>query len=492
MRYLLKILLLFCIFFAHFTYAAPGVVVVVGGGPEGEIGEKTAWSYPLYKKLIENGSIHGDGKIKVVVLSLAQPETNFMVDYLKSMGATSSENVIVDSRKKANDPKIVDTVASADIIFFRGGNQAEAYRFWRGTRLHRHINRVAAIGGAIGGTSSGAMSLSQHTFSGGRDLVTLDVLSNAHSELLDDEMGGSGIHKDFLNFVPGAIVDTHCGERGRIGRLLGVQAKAIEDSGDKKILGICLEERTGIAITKNMAEVFGIGAAHFFQSTADSILIRRPEKPLIYTSVRDDALTEGWHYDLKKREPDLRKLPKDTAKIFNKNNCGFLSFIDDAYSELSAPSGDPLKGIIQARAINKIYDQPNTSVIMTAREILAKTIEAHTEVTFLNRTKTSGQSVATLIMDCKYCSHKSRSSFISNQDDGSNTLHSAGLVNMRLHVVDNNWSYDYKIHEVKPHSEKLPALTDGNNCNEIIAPSFSIEKKFLKLINSIKENLECR
>lgn len=70
--------------------AAPGVVVLAGGGPEGDIGMEKDWSYTLYKKLIDNGDTTKDGKIKVVVLSLDKPDTNFMVDYLKSMGATSS------------------------------------------------------------------------------------------------------------------------------------------------------------------------------------------------------------------------------------------------------------------------------------------------------------------------------------------------------------------------------------------------------------------
>ena len=94
------------IVFCNLAHGAPGIIMIAGGGPEGDIGDKSSWSYELYKSLIDNGPIHGDGKIKVVVISGSDPGNTEMVDYLKSMGATSSENVIADSKEKANDPAV--------------------------------------------------------------------------------------------------------------------------------------------------------------------------------------------------------------------------------------------------------------------------------------------------------------------------------------------------------------------------------------------------
>lgn len=104
MRFLSFIILLSTFVFSQTLKAEPGVVVLAGGGPEGDIGVTTDWSYPLYKKLIENGDTTGDKKIKVVVLSLDKPDSNFMVDYLKSMGTDNSHNLVVSSKKEANDP----------------------------------------------------------------------------------------------------------------------------------------------------------------------------------------------------------------------------------------------------------------------------------------------------------------------------------------------------------------------------------------------------
>ena len=82
------------------------------------------------------------------------------------------------------------------------------------------------------------MGLSEYSITGGQDFDSKEVLSDSHSPLLNDKVSPttSGIHNDFLNAVPGVLADTHCGERGRVGRLMAVMAKATEDFQDNKIV----------------------------------------------------------------------------------------------------------------------------------------------------------------------------------------------------------------------------------------------------------------
>jgi len=449
---IIKRFILGFIAFCNLTYAAPGIIVIAGGGPEGDIGDKASWSYELYKSLIDNGPIHGDGKIKVVVISGSDPGNTEMVDYLKSMGATSSENVVADSKEKANDPAVVDTVSNADVIFIRGGNQGDYYRFWKDTRLHENILNVMKNGGAIGGTSAGAMSLSQYALTGGQDFVSRDVLQDAHSPLLNDIVDGkTSIHNDFLNLVPETLIETHCGERARIGRLLAVQAKAIDDYKNNNILGICLEERTGLLIRQDQAEVFGTGTVHFLQNTADTTLIRIPQMPLIYTNVKDDALTEGWKFDLGKRMPDLMKIPKNAIRINNQKGNGKFIHIKDAQAEKVDKNDNAFKGIAQTRALKSIFENTNTSVLLTPLEETIKISRDHSIALIAKNTIFNpSPDVSTIIMDCKNCTYKSLSSFVSNQDDGSNTLFSAGLINMRLHVMRTGESFNIKTRDARP------------------------------------------
>ena len=181
--------------------AAPGVVVLSGGGPEGDIGVTSDWSYPLYKKLIDNGDTTGDKKIKVVVLSLEKPDSNFMVDYLKSMGADTSENLVVSSKKDANDPKVENALKDADVIFIRGGNQGKAYQLWKGTKVQEQIHALSSRGGAIGGTSSGAIPT-----------AVAVVAATCETGSGQSDGGGTTISKDN---VPSTPSGNHRGDPGR-------------------------------------------------------------------------------------------------------------------------------------------------------------------------------------------------------------------------------------------------------------------------------------
>lgn len=477
----MKAIYLFTLLISFKLFSAEGVIMLAGGGPEGDIGVKSDWSYPLYKKLIENGDTNGDKKIKVVVISLKKPDSNFMVDYLKSMGADTSENLVVSSRKIANDPKLMKKIKEADVVFFRGGNQGEAYQKWKDTLLHKEIRALVERKGAIGGTSSGTMALAEYSITGGKDFSSSDVLSDAHSDLLNDEIktDTSGIHNDFLNVAENLIVDTHCGERARIGRIMAVMAKATDDFQKKNITGLCLEEKTGVIIQNGKARVYGTGLAHFLTETDQTEKDRRANHPLSYTNVRLDALTEGWTYNLNTRSPETDLAPKNaqhlelkipcgevqpnfnlkssiskTLNFFEPNESEFLSVGMDAYSEEKMDSGDKRKGAIQTRAFNEMAKDPRKSVILIDHS-----------TTIANPAKNilafhSSEKTPAMILDCKECSHSSSSSFISTQDDGSNTLYSKGFVNMRVHIIGETSLYDLSEHRAMLVNKEINA--DGS------------------------------
>lgn len=502
-----KSLFLFLLFSSQAAIAAPGVVVLSGGGPEGDIGVTTDWSYPLYKKLIENGDTTGDKKIKVVVLSLEKPDSNFMVDYLKSMGADSSQNLVVSSKKEANDPKVEAMLKDADVVFIRGGNQGKAYQLWKDTKVHEQIQALSNRGGAIGGTSSGAMGLSGYSITGGQDFDSKEVLSDSHSLLLNDKVNPmtSGIHNDFLNAVPGVLADTHCGERARVGRLMAVMAKATEDFKDNKIVSVCLEEKTGIAVSNGKAQVFGTGSVHFLTETAETKKERVPGKPLSYTDVRDDALTEGWTYDLHKRFPDLKNVPKNAKVIMPVIGCSTVSdqldfksadvaritfsepafssglmIAEDAFSDERLISRDKKKGVMQTLSFDKLAKNPNGSVVMMNAGGKLNGIGSNT-LAF------SGASPS-MILDCRDCTHTSSSSFVSTQDQGDQSLHSSSLVNMRIHIIGEGDTYNVSTHKIGLKRESGSSLDTPCNLHK------SVDDKIEDLISDelkIIQKLNC-
>ena len=61
--------------------ASPGVIVLIGGGSEGNFGQKGAWSYALNKEVVANGDVTGDGVVTIAVLS-PYDESLFIPNYL--------------------------------------------------------------------------------------------------------------------------------------------------------------------------------------------------------------------------------------------------------------------------------------------------------------------------------------------------------------------------------------------------------------------------
>lgn len=467
--------LILTILIASRSLMAAGIVVLGGGGPEGDIGVTSDWSYALYKKLIDNGDVTGDKKINVVVISLEQPDTNFIINYFKSMGADSSVNLVVGSKKEASERKI-NIIDNADVLFIRGGNQSFNYQYWKDTPLQKKIQELAERGGAIGGTSSGSMVVSEYTMTGGRDYNSPDILQNSHSVLLRDiiKRKSTGIHNDFLKILPDLIVDTHCAQRARLGRILGVHAKTIEDYQDKNLISICLEERTGITIKDKRVEVYGTGIAHFIQETQKTKMIRVPGTPLVYTDIRDDALTNGWVFDLEKRAPDLNHIPTNSVSIpsyvlkkekvapftFESNpvrpinivrpaGVTELYIIGDAYSELLLTNGDKKLSSNHTNALSLMYLHPEASIVFLSAGTVLQGYENGDISSRKINLESNALEVSSLILDCSECSYKSLSPFISNQDYKNKKSHSPALINMRIHAIDSRASYNIQTRHTK-------------------------------------------
>lgn len=232
-------------------------IVIAGGGTGADEGDINGWNYALYSKLFDHlikRKRLGPSYARVVVITGFEDPTEYLPRYLGWLGTkfgfrTDSRNYKVIKRQDANNVSLVGIVASADIIFISGGDQGQYYHEWKNTILHENIKKALDKGASIGGTSAGAMIIAGYSLSGGQDLITTDVLKDAMSPLLDDKFdGNSSIHADFLPLVKNAIVDTHVTERVRLGRLTGVLAKAIDDFKDHKIVGIGLEQQTGLWI----------------------------------------------------------------------------------------------------------------------------------------------------------------------------------------------------------------------------------------------------
>ena len=455
-----------------------GTIVLAGGGAEGDLGDESAWSFSLYGALVENGDLNGDGVIHVSILATeASADPSFLPSYFVWLGearglTVEAENFILPTRQAAEKPEVLRKIASSEAIFIKGGDQGVYYDQWNDSALEAAIRSVVVdCKGAIGGTSAGAMSLSQYSFSGSRDLIAEDVLADSHTSFLDDDStpGTSGIHDDFLPFVPNLLVDTHYTARGRMGRLLGIMGKAAEDFQDHGFISIGLEERTGVVLQDHLAKVIGTGEVSFLQETAQTTLQRTPGAPLQYSFVRLDRLTHGWSFDLQSKQPSLKNTPKDTQLVLpqkttytqdaallirgdlESNNQRFsrvAAFFPSEYSTAPTAQSSFIEGSVgftdcgetdnrmdkQETLFRALFDAPGEwGFLLFFGGALQRELGSPKQVLFTG----SGQQppMAGIAIDSRKVTHKNLSPFVSNWAADKSTLHAAAMIGLVVHVL---------------------------------------------------------
>lgn len=278
---------------------ADGVVMLAGGGSEGAIDDKSAWSARLYPHLWANGDVTGDGLITIGVLSYSVQD-DWLPQYLISLGADDAKNIFIPDACAADDPRLAEQFRDLDAIFLKGGDQGKYYDWWNDRLAERLIRDVVERGGGIGGTSAGAMALAEFALAGSRDLTSRDVLTDACAEKLNDASdGGSSIHNDFLGAVPNTLIDTHVTQRGRLGRMIGAWAKAREDFGRNDLVAIGLDQRTGLVIRGGRAVVIGNGAVDVIRTTNESRIVRKSRWPLSAANLQLDRFVDGDAFNLR-------------------------------------------------------------------------------------------------------------------------------------------------------------------------------------------------
>ncbi len=466
-----------------------GVAVVAGGGYEGDRGDTTAWSYELYRALLSAGDVDGDGRVTVAVLSSAE-ETNWLPSYFEWLGADEAFNLRVSTRAEADDPRVVGVLETADAVFIKGGDQGVYYDEWNDTLLETQLRVLVDVrGGGIGGTSAGAMSLAEYCFAPGKDLVSLDVLTDARTNYLNDSDGGSGVHTDFLGFLRNVLLDTHYTTRARLGRMLGILAKAVEENADAGILAVGIEERTGLVIQGTRARVIGVGSVDFIVQTPDTVVRRDARRPLFYTNLRLDRLTEGWVYDLAARQVDLTSVPTTAVPVGYEGDPaprkgpltihgndpadedGFVHTVDVAPRPYATHDGgsrgdclveslgildaqdEDRRGSVQESIFRALYDFPASSAFLVADSgQLRRGVCGADLVRFQANTQVAYPEAATIVIDGKSMTYKDLSPRYSNLDTGSHTLRAAALVNLRVHVLAESATrrvaYDVVKHQV--------------------------------------------
>ncbi len=162
-------------------------------------------------------------------------------------------------------------VKASSAVFFAGGDQAD-YVIWKATPIQDAVQQLYDAGGVIGGTSAGEAILSKYVFDAinddRRDATSRNAVHHPYEKLIS-------FTYDFLHFpaLHDSIADMHFVTRDRFGRTAVFMARQIADGkvrrGRPTVLGIGVDERSGIVIDKN-----GIGTLLLQGPGGSAFLIR--------------------------------------------------------------------------------------------------------------------------------------------------------------------------------------------------------------------------
>jgi cyanophycinase len=202
--------------------------------------------------------------------------------YLYNLATVNSvETLIIDSRRKADDPAIEQTIRQAEALFIAGGNQDDYVSYWKGTKVESALNYLATTKKVpIGGTSAGLAILGQYYYSASAGTVySHEALADPYNRYMAG-LGGSFLQ---MPFMANTITDSHYNERDRQGRHFVFMARLVQDFGvgATAVRGIGVDERTAACVDEQgIARVFGSGQVYFLQGWGGAPEICQSATPL--------------------------------------------------------------------------------------------------------------------------------------------------------------------------------------------------------------------
>ena len=272
-----------------------------GGGPD--VDEAIQW---MINKVREPRSY--EKKVDVIVIRNSGGD-GYNEPILEMDGVSSVKTLIISDREEASKENVVKNIEDAEVIFFAGGDQCQYLRNYLNTGVDRAVKSVIARGGAVGGTSAGAMIQSDFVFDACSKTVTSETS-------LEDPYQDISLRQNFFhwNNLQSTVIDTHFYERDRMGRLMTFVARLLRDGRSSDALGIGIDEGTSLIVDQNgLATVVGDNFVYFV--LGDHLPKKcEPQKPLTFRNFKIWKKKSDETFDLSNRA-----LNNDYYKVSVKN-----------------------------------------------------------------------------------------------------------------------------------------------------------------------------
>jgi cyanophycinase len=264
------------------------MLLAVGGG---EIKE----SKEVLDQILRYLEKESDPRVTVMTVATSDPEAaaGKYNRLFRGLGIKHVDIVDVSQRSDAFEERSLKKIEAADAIFFTGGDQLNITSLLGGSPLHELIQQRQNDGILIAGTSAGAAMMSSSMIISGKSDTAPKV---------------SGVEiAPGMNMIEDTVIDSHFSERGRHGRLLTAIAHY------PQVLGLGIDERTGIVCTNGEFKVIGEGVVTVFdgrQMEHSDLPYRKDDQPIGMFGVDVHVLPSGYRYDLKARKPIAPTLKK--------------------------------------------------------------------------------------------------------------------------------------------------------------------------------------
>ena len=305
--------------------AGQGYVAAEGGGSV----TSGSWALSTFTWMLQNAGGNG----RVAILGVAGVDAGAEGRFLQA-GASQVIQLAI-TQTNADLQTTYDAIAACDVVWMRGGNQANYVQWWNNTKTEDAIRAVFDKGGAVGGTSAGCAVLGELIY----DSITGSVSPKA--ALRDPYSTAISFTSDFLQLTPGVLFDTHFTERGRIARLAVMLGRLWQDQG-RDVLGVGCDDRTAFCVSPDgRGRVIGEGAVTLLHRTPGTRQALLKNLPAVITDLQHVQLTEGYVYDLAARSVVSRPAnailtgPPDAQPVFTPVQLSGSSALDAAAGEFN-------------------------------------------------------------------------------------------------------------------------------------------------------------
>ncbi|RZJ34441.1 MAG: cyanophycinase [Flavobacterium sp.] len=268
-----------------------GKLVIIGGAEDKGISKDESPDFKIdgiLERIVQESSKKKKSRVEIVTTASQVPE-QIGNDYIKAFGKLGVDNVHVlnlEHREHSREQKFIKAIQNADVVFFTGGDQLRLTSLLGGSPVLDTIREKLVKEHFIyAGTSAGAAAAS--------DAMIFE--GNSTDALLKGEIRiSSG-----FGLVENVVFDTHFINRGRIGRLFQAVVS------NPKLLGIGLEENTGLLFTGNKMEAIGPGMTILIDGRHirnSNLLEIKDGVPISIDNLTLHVMSKTDVYDLEKHE----------------------------------------------------------------------------------------------------------------------------------------------------------------------------------------------